>query len=155
VGRLTVFLTGATGVIGSRVVGHDVVSANLATSALACGAARFIQESFAPIYEDAGDAWIDERGPIRVARYNRSVLHAERAAERVTPEGVAGVVLRFAYFYGADSDFTRGCDTACPAWLGAGVGVPQVLHFVGIARRRRRGRCGGARCTRGNLQRLR
>ncbi len=135
-GRLTVFLTGATGVIGSRVVGHDVVinlathippsrraffpgawrqnsrvrsvvSANLAMSALACGAARFIQESFAPIYEDAGDAWIDERGPIRVARYNRSVLHAERAAEQVTPEGVAGVVLRFAYFYGADSDFTR------------------------------------------------
>src|SRR6266702_6893725 len=82
VGRLTVFLTGATGVIGSRVVGHDVVI-NLAT--------------------------------------------------HIPPS-------RRAFF---------------PAWLGAGVGVPRVLHFVGIARRRRRGRCGGARCTRGDLQRLR
>ncbi len=82
------------------------ISANLAVAALATGAARMIQESFAPIYDDAGDAWIDESGSIRIARYNRSVLDAEAAAERVTRAGAAGVVLRFAYFYGADSGFT-------------------------------------------------
>ena len=81
-----------------------LVSHSLATAA---GTSRFIQESFAPIYEDAGDRWIDEDAPVRVARYNRGVLDAEAAAGRVTRDGGTGVVLRFAFFYGADSDFTR------------------------------------------------
>jgi nucleoside-diphosphate-sugar epimerase len=84
-----------------------LASANLATALLAAGGGRLIQESFAPIYEDAGNHWIHEDAPVRVARYNRSVLDAEAAADRVTREGGAGVVLRFAYFYGPDSDFTR------------------------------------------------
>ncbi|HEX9285210.1 MAG TPA: hypothetical protein VF879_06030, partial [Nitrospirales bacterium] len=84
-----------------------LVSHNLATAALAGGVGRFIQESFAPIYEDAGDRWIDEDAPVRVARYNRAVLDAEAAAARVTGEGGTGVVLRFAFFYGPDSDFTQ------------------------------------------------
>ncbi len=84
-----------------------LVSHNLATAALAGGVGRFIQESFAPIYEGAGDRWIDEDAPVRVARYNRAVLDAEAAAARITRDGGTGVVLRFAYFYGADSDFTR------------------------------------------------
>lgn len=83
------------------------VSANLAAAALGAGASRLIQESFAPIYADSDDQWVEERSPVRTARYNRTVLNAEAAAERVTREGAAGVVLRFGYFYGADSDFTR------------------------------------------------
>src|SRR6266567_2256422 len=98
------FLPGAWR-LNSRV--RTIVSANLATAALAGGTERFVQESFAPIYEDAGDRWIDERATVRAARYNRSVLDAEGAAQRVTREGPLGVVLRFAYFYGADSDFTQ------------------------------------------------
>ncbi|OLC73458.1 MAG: hypothetical protein AUH78_13575 [Gemmatimonadetes bacterium 13_1_40CM_4_69_8] len=122
--------------VGRAVAGHDVVinlathippsarafvpgawrennrmrrlaSHNLATAVLSSGAGRFIQESFAPIYGDAGDRWIDEDAPVRVARYNRAVLDAEAAAARVTRDGGTGVVLRFAYFYGADSDFTQ------------------------------------------------
>lgn len=89
----------------SRV--RRLVPATLAGAALAAGAARFIQESFAPIYADAGEDWIAEDAPVRVARYNRTVLDAEAAAARLTREGGAGIVLRFAYFYGADSDFTR------------------------------------------------
>ena len=85
-----------------RLVSHD-----LATAVLSSGGGRFIQESFAPIYGDAGDRWIDEDAPVRVARYNRAVLDAEAAAARVTKDGGTGVVLRFSYFYGADSDFTR------------------------------------------------
>ncbi len=71
-----------------------LVSHSLATAA---GTNRFIQESFAPIYEDAGDRWIDEDAPVRVARYNRGVLDAEAAAGRVTRDGGTGVVLRFAF----------------------------------------------------------
>jgi len=83
------------------------VSAGLATAAVSTGVGRFIQESFAPMYEDAGDAWIDESSPVRAARYNRAILDAEAAAGLVTREGGAGIVLRFAYLYGADSDFTQ------------------------------------------------
>ncbi len=80
-------------------------AANLSAAATSAGATRYIQESFAPIYDDAGDQWIDETSPIRPARYNRAVLDAERAAESFTSSRRAGVVLRFAFFYGPDSDF--------------------------------------------------
>jgi nucleoside-diphosphate-sugar epimerase len=84
-----------------------LVSANLASAAVATSVGAMIQESFAPIYEGAGDRWLDEDAPVRVARYNRAVLDAEAAAGRVAQAGGRGVVLRFAYFYGADSDFIR------------------------------------------------
>ena len=82
-------------------------SANLAAAALASNTVeRFIQESFAPVYRDGGDAWIDETSPVQPARYNRSVLDAERQAESVARAGRAGVVLRFGLFYGSDDPFT-------------------------------------------------
>ena len=84
-----------------------IVSGHLVDAALSGGAQRFIQESFAPIYPDRGDEWIDESVPVRPAAYNRSVLDAEAAAERFTRNGRIGVVLRFAFFYGPDGDFTR------------------------------------------------
>ena len=80
--------------IGSRI---------LADAATAAGAGWFIQESFAPVYADGGDEWIDERWPIRPARYNRTVVDAEQSAERFTQRGGTGVVLRFAMFYGPDA----------------------------------------------------
>ena len=84
-----------------------VSSALLVDAALESGVARFVQESFAPIYPDSGDKWITEEMPPQVARYNRTVLDAERSARRFTDNGLTGVVLRFALFYGADDDFTR------------------------------------------------
>ena len=77
-------------------------SSALVTAAIDAGAARFIQESFAPVYDDAGDRWIDETFPIRPVKYNRTVVDAERSAERFTTSGGTGVVLRFAGFYGPD-----------------------------------------------------
>jgi nucleoside-diphosphate-sugar epimerase len=84
------------------------VSANLVGAALAGATVqRLIQESFAPIYADQGDAWIDETAPVAPARYNRSTLDAEAAAERFTRAGRTGVVLRFGFFYGPDDAPTR------------------------------------------------
>jgi nucleoside-diphosphate-sugar epimerase len=84
---------------------------NIAEAALAGGAKRLIQESFAPVYPDRGERWIDERVPIAPERYNRTVADAEGAAERFTQAGRSGIVLRFAAFYGPDamqfSDLTR------------------------------------------------
>jgi len=82
-------------------------SAILADAAIAGGVMRFIQESFAPAYPDRGDAWIREDTPLEPARYNRTIVDAERSAERFTVSGRIGVVLRFAGFYGPDAFTTR------------------------------------------------
>ena len=78
-------------------------SASLVNAAIAAGVSRFIQESFAPIYEDGSARWIDESWPRRPARNSLTVLDAERSAERFTEAGGVGVVLRFANFYGPDA----------------------------------------------------
>jgi len=84
-----------------------LVSANLAEAARAGGADCFIQESYAGIYDDHGDQWIDESWTVRPARYNQSVIDAERAANKFTKHGGRGIVLRFANFYGPDSFATH------------------------------------------------
>jgi len=80
-------------------------SSNLVGAALGEGVGRFIQESFAPVYPGCADRWIDEAVPLRPVRYNRSILDAEASAARFAKSGGAGVVLRFAAFYGPDSRF--------------------------------------------------
>jgi nucleoside-diphosphate-sugar epimerase len=84
-----------------------MVSANLAEAARTGGVRRLIQESFAPAYPDRGDEWIEESTPLQPTRHNRSIVDAEAAATRFTATGGTGVILRFAFFYGADSGFTR------------------------------------------------
>ena len=78
-------------------------SAALVQASLAAGVQRFIQESFAPVYEDGGDKWIAEGWPLRPAPYNRSVLDAERSATVFTEKGRIGIIARFAGFYGPDA----------------------------------------------------
>ncbi|PWT87607.1 MAG: epimerase [Acidobacteria bacterium] len=77
-------------------------SANLVDAAISQGIRRFIQESFAPIYADRGDEWIDEKWPIEPVSYNSTVLDAEQAVKRFLSDGGHGVILRFALFYGPD-----------------------------------------------------
>jgi len=78
-------------------------SAAIATAAIAEGVGRMIQESFALIYPDCGDAWIDESMAVAPTSYNRSVLDAERSAQRLMESGGTGVVLRFGGLYGPDA----------------------------------------------------
>ncbi|MDQ6828582.1 MAG: NAD(P)-dependent oxidoreductase [Gemmatimonadota bacterium] len=82
-------------------------SALLADAAISAGVARFIQESFALIYPDSGDAWINEAVPPKAARYNRSTLDAEASAARVARTGATAVVLRFALLYGPGDAFAE------------------------------------------------
>jgi nucleoside-diphosphate-sugar epimerase len=92
-------------------------SASLVDAAIAEGVARFVQESFAPVYPDCGDAWIDEGAPLSPVRYNRTVVDAERSAERFTASGGVGVVLRFAGFYGPDAFTLHAmCDMVRRGW---------------------------------------
>jgi len=80
-------------------------SANLVDAALLEGVQRFVQESFAPVYPDCGDRWIEEDMPIKPVAYNQSILDAERSVARFADSGRTGVILRFASFYGPDSRF--------------------------------------------------
>ena len=82
-------------------------SVNLVHAAIAEGVQRFIQESFAPVYPDRGEEWIDETTPIAPVRYNRTVADAEAAAQRFATGGGIGTILRFGAFYGPDAWQTR------------------------------------------------
>jgi 2-alkyl-3-oxoalkanoate reductase len=82
-------------------------SAVLVDACLANGVTRLIQESFAPVYPDCGDVWIDEHTPLFPVRYNRTVADAEASAGRFQASGRTAVILRFAGFYGPDALQTR------------------------------------------------
>jgi nucleoside-diphosphate-sugar epimerase len=80
-----------------------VGSAAIATAALNAGVSHLVQESFAPMYADGGDEWLDENAPVAPVAYNRTILDAEQSVERFVRSGGTGVVLRFASLYGPDS----------------------------------------------------
>lgn len=86
---------------------RSIASRTLVDAALATGTGRYVQESFAPIYPDRGSAWIEESVPADPAPYCRSVLDAERQAERFTSAGGIGIVLRFGLFYGPDGSHSE------------------------------------------------
>ena len=81
-------------------------STNLADAALATGAGRFVQESIAFLYADAGDQWITEASEVLPKANLTTALSAESNAVRVAESGAIGVALRFAAFYGPDSHTT-------------------------------------------------
>jgi len=91
----------------SRIVAECAVDADVS---------RYVQESFAPVYPDRGDAWIAEETPIAPVAYNRSVADAERSAEWFTSRGGTGIVLRFAAFYGRDHMLETMAATVRRGW---------------------------------------
>jgi nucleoside-diphosphate-sugar epimerase len=103
-------------------------SANLVEAAQAGGARLYIQESFAPIYPDCGDQWIDENTPPHPAKYNRAVLDAESATRRFTQQGGMGIALRFAYLYGPDSPATVATTRYAERGWGLVFGAPDAYY---------------------------
>jgi nucleoside-diphosphate-sugar epimerase len=86
---------------------RKVASSTLVDACLASSVMQFVQESFAPVYPDCGDRWIDETVPIKTVRYNRTIEDAEASAARFSAGGRAGVVVRFGAFYGPDATQTH------------------------------------------------
>ena len=80
-----------------------LASRNLVAGARGSSVRAFVQESFAPVYPDCGERWIDETVPISPARYNESIQDAEHNALGFSDGGRRGIVLRFGAFYGADA----------------------------------------------------
>src|SRR5215831_20598728 len=103
-------------------------AANLATAARLAGADCVVQESYAPIYVDHGDEWIDERWTVAPAAYNRTVLDAEGSVAQFTKFGGRGIVLRFANFYGPDSFATREMIQMVKRGISPLVGPPDAYY---------------------------
>jgi len=81
-------------------------SRNLVDAALATGATRYVQEAISFLYEDQGDAWVDEDVPLAVPALGESQLVAEAETKRFTESGGVGVVLRFGQFYAPEAAHT-------------------------------------------------
>jgi len=105
-------------------------SRNLADAALAGCATRFVQESIAFLYRSNGDRWIDESSPLDPVANLRSAAAAESQAARVTEAGGCGVVLRFAAFYGHDSEQTLAMIRLARKRIAAGVGPDAYVSSI-------------------------
>ncbi|MDQ3896277.1 MAG: NAD(P)-dependent oxidoreductase [Actinomycetota bacterium] len=81
-------------------------SRNLVDAALAAGAGRYVQESIAFLYADAGQDWITEESPLAANPNTASALDAEAQAGRFAAAGGTAVVLRFGAFYGPENSQT-------------------------------------------------
>ena len=82
-------------------------SRRLVEASLTAGVVRFLQESIAFMYADAGEAWIDEDAPLEPPPVGMACLVAEAQAERFNEGGGVGVVLRFGQLYDWYSAHTR------------------------------------------------
>jgi nucleoside-diphosphate-sugar epimerase len=81
---------------------------NLVDAALATGAQVFVYPSFAFVYPDSGDAWIDaESTPIAPTDILLSTIAAEREVVRFAESGGRGISLRLGALYGSDLASTR------------------------------------------------
>ena len=81
---------------------------NLVEAALATGNVHtFIYPSFALVYPDSGDKWIDaDSTPVQPPLTLRSTLDAEATVARFAGEGRRGISLRMGLFYGPEPPST-------------------------------------------------
>ena len=101
---------------------RSTASGHLVDAALAAGAGRFVQESIGFLYRDGGDDWIDESAPLDPVANLMSAVDAEQNAARFGQTGGTGVVLRFAAFYGPDSETTLTTIRLARRRIAAGAG---------------------------------
>lgn len=78
-------------------------SAAVVDAAIAAGVPNLVQESVAFVYQDSGDAVVDEQTPLDLFPVVASASVAEGRTARFTESGGSGVVLRFGLFYGPGS----------------------------------------------------
>ncbi|MCD6058304.1 MAG: NAD(P)-dependent oxidoreductase, partial [Thermomicrobiales bacterium] len=81
---------------------------NLVDVALTTGAQVFVYPSFAFVYPDSGDAWIDAVStPVAPTDILLSTIAAEREVARFAESGGRGISLRLGALYGSDLASTR------------------------------------------------
>src|SRR3954453_2964802 len=97
-------------------------SAAIARAAQAADVERLVQESIAFVYDDGGDAWLDEDAPVAGGGVTTTALTAERNARELFAGDT--VVLRFGLFIGPDSGSARAVLEAARGGASIAVGPP-------------------------------
>jgi nucleoside-diphosphate-sugar epimerase len=122
-----------------RVEGTKILLA----AAADVGARRFIQQSIAFAYKNAGPQVLDEEAPLALdapepfGRAVRATAEGERLA--TSAEGITGVALRYGQLYGpgtyfaAGGDFERQAKSRMLPIVGSGGGIFSFLHVTDAA----------------------
>jgi nucleoside-diphosphate-sugar epimerase len=101
-------------------------SAAVARAARAARVPRLVQESIAFVYDDGGDAWLDEEAPVAGGGVTTTALTAERNARELFDGD--SVVLRFGLFMGPDSGSTQAALEAARGGASSAIGPPDAYR---------------------------
>jgi len=100
---LRALVRGCDAVVAGAV--SPATTRRLLHAAVGCGVRRYVQQSFAAIYRDGGDSWLDEDAPIEAAERRsdpcRSVIETEAAIRQVDPQTLGWTILRGGPFVGS------------------------------------------------------
>jgi len=118
---------GCDAVVDLTTAPDTVTTRRLLDASVACGVRRYVQRSFAMVYRDGGDRWLDEDAPIEHSGGPfRGAAAAEEAAARFGRQGGTAVVLRFAAFYAPDSSHTQAFNRLLRRRINPFAGPPEA-----------------------------
>jgi 2-alkyl-3-oxoalkanoate reductase len=134
--------------IGDQFAANDRIrvegTKNLVAAAVAAGVEKMVAQSIAFVYEPVGGPVKDESDPLWLAApepFLRSVAAADVLERTVTTTtGIAGVVLRYGYFYGPDTSYAPSGQIADMVRrrrfpiVGDGGGIYSMVHVDDAAR---------------------
>lgn len=116
---------------------RDQATGYLVDAAIKHGVSRFIQQSVALVYEDGGDAWLDETASVKPAwNVLDSALSAEAHVDRFRSHGNTAIVLRLARLYGpgrASEDYIESVQTRSIPIVGRGDNYVSSIHVSDAA----------------------
>lgn len=98
-------LRGCDAVVDLATAACRTATQRLLDAAVACRVPRYVHQSFATVYRDGGDRWLDEDAPLNETAGRavacRSAIEAEAMIRQIDPETVAWTILRGGSFVGA------------------------------------------------------
>ena len=103
-GDLDELVRGCDAVINVATAACADATARLLDAAVGCGVERYVQQSFATVYRDGGDRWLDEDAPLDVSARlplgSTPVIETEALVRQIDPEALPWTILRGGSFVG-------------------------------------------------------
>jgi nucleoside-diphosphate-sugar epimerase len=98
-------LCGCDAVVDVATTACTATKPRLLGAAVACGVPRYVHQSFATVYRDGGDRWLDEDAPLDETAGRavacRSIIETEARIRLIDPQTLAWTILRGGSFVGA------------------------------------------------------
>jgi len=97
-------LRGCDAVVDITTNARAAASRRLVDTAVACGVPRYVHRSFATVYRNGGDRWLDEDAPLvetaQRSVHCRPVIETEAMIRLIDPQTLAWTILRGGSFVG-------------------------------------------------------